>query len=301
MAIARFDYGVDFNFLGTNWPATVQFLDDVNITVSATGLPTTTYSDSLRYTDGGAAYPDLLGDGMVFTGGQVTAGTFRAFHFFDGVDRNNYISGFSLDATVINLALMGNFSGFVRAMLAGDDKITLRSGTLSNRVFAGSGQDTISGSAGVDILYGDTGNDQLSGGAGNDQLYGGNGNDVISGGVGNDRLGGGSGADQLSGRTGNDLILGSTGADRLIGGSGNDTLDGGAQADRFVFGLNDGRDVIRDFQDGADKIQITAGSGLVPLSFTDSGSDVVVWFGSTRVLIEDIAFNLISQADFELI
>jgi Ca2+-binding RTX toxin-like protein len=85
-------------------------------------------------------------------------------------------------------------------------------------------------------------------------LRGGAGSDTISGNSGNDNLGGGSGADTISGGSGRDTIL---------GGSGADTLSGGAGPDLFRFTVvgdspNASRDHITDFQDGSDRIDLSA-------------------------------------------
>jgi Ca2+-binding RTX toxin-like protein len=80
------------------------------------------------------------------------------------------------------------------------------------------GNNTMNGTAGVDVIMGMAGNDTINGLGGNDLLCGGKGTDTVNGGTGNDRLGGGPAADQLRGNE-ND--------DDLIGDGGNDVLDGG--------------------------------------------------------------------------
>ncbi|BAU73409.1 peroxidase family protein [Metapseudomonas furukawaii] len=97
-----------------------------------------------------------------------------------------------------------------------------------------------------------TGSDLLSGIEG---VLGGSGADVLTG----DAL-----ANSLAGGGGDDSLLGGGGADSLAGGTGRDLLTGGADADRFVFAaLNDSgtssgsRDVINDFQQGADRIDLS--------------------------------------------
>ena len=75
-----------------------------------------------------------------------------------------------------------------------------------------SGNDTLTGTAGADLLLGQAGNDTLNANAGNDRLLGGAGNDVLDGGAGNDRL---------------------------LGGAGTDTLTGGADGDVFAWSLGD--------------------------------------------------------------
>ncbi|MGK0545827.1 calcium-binding protein [Halomonas cupida] len=62
-------------------------------------------------------------------------------------------------------------------------------------VFAGAGNDHLSGTSGQDVLVGEEGRDWLNGGGGSDLLYGGEGNDVIVLSAGNDRANGGTGQD----------------------------------------------------------------------------------------------------------
>jgi Ca2+-binding RTX toxin-like protein len=101
------------------------------------------------------------------------------------------------------------------------------------------GDDTISGSAGANVIDGHNGNDTLSGLGGDDFLIGDNGNDHLSGGDGDDRLDGDSGNDILLGGAGADYLLGAWDADTLIGGLGSDIIEAGfGTVDLF-------RDVVR--------------------------------------------------------
>lgn len=73
---------------------------------------------------------------------------------------------------------------------------------------------------------------------------------------------GNAGANTLSGLAGNDHMDGGEGNDNLIGGVGKDTLTGGAGNDHFVYGAFTEtsvplRDVITDFQEGHDKIDLS--------------------------------------------
>ena len=106
---------------------------------------------------------------------------------------------------------------------------------------------TQTGSPGADTLTGDDQDNVLRGFAGNDLLSGLGGADQLIGGRGSDTLMGGDGADTLSGGGGDDI---------LQGGAGNDVLAGGGGADTFVVGLADGRDIIRRFNPGEDKIAV---------------------------------------------
>lgn len=92
------------------------------------------------------------------------------------------------------------------------------------------------------------GRDEIIGLATNDELLGGGGNDTIEGGDGKDILEGGRGRDRL---------FGGEGRDRLMGEEGNDKLTGGEGRDRFMMiRSSDATDVIRDFELGADLIDL---------------------------------------------
>lgn len=116
--------------------------------------------------------------------------------------------------------------------------------------------DTMNGTSEEDILNGFWGNDTLNGLAGNDILYGDLGNDKLFGGAGADRLYGDSGDDQLDGGEGNDLIVGGSGKDTMIGGNGSDVFVFNVASESSTLATS--RDVIRDFQSGIDKIDLSA-------------------------------------------
>ena len=129
------------------------------------------------------------------------------------------------------------------------------------------GNDTLSGGAGNDILKGAEGGDAIAGNSGNDRLSGGNGKDTLNGGANHDWLAGGNGNDVLIGASGGDVILGNNGNDtlngkaghdRLAGGNGRDTLTGGAGNDSFVFSsaLTANVDKITDFTPIDDTIKL---------------------------------------------
>ena len=152
------------------------------------------------------------------------------------------------------------------------------------------GVESVLGSRFTDVLTGDDnhnalqgfeGNDELKGGGGNDLLNGGEGDDDLHGDAGDDLLEGFSGDDDLYGGAGDDLLVGGTGADRLDGGAGDDELTGHADGladgedsdgnvDVFVFAAGHGDDVIHDFADAEDKIDLSAFnlSGFAELSLS---------------------------------
>jgi Ca2+-binding RTX toxin-like protein len=121
----------------------------------------------------------------------------------------------------------------------------------------------------------------LGGGLDADSVLGGNGGDVITG---------GSGRDTLLGEAGEDWLSGGDGADWLNGGAGFDALTGGAGADVFVATRGMGGDLVDDFTDGVDRIDVRdfgiAGTdGMVIVGGEDAtlisfgGDDLMVLLG----------------------
>lgn len=151
-------------------------------------------------------------------------------------------------------------------------------------VYGGAGHDGIYGGSGSDRLYGQTGDDLIYGGNSADRLYGGDGNDTLQGEGGNDRVNGGTGDDALFGGKLNDIVNGGDGDDYLSGGDHDDQLNGGQGADVFAFGLNDGVDVITDFEWKVDKIMLDTAIlnalGIEKDEFADrisvTGTDVII-------------------------
>jgi hypothetical protein len=93
--------------------------------------------------------------------------------------------------------------------------------------------------------------------SGRDSLTGASRPDLLDGGSGDDVLAGAGGGDVLMGQDGRDTLIGGAGPDRLIGGTGGDALAGGTGADVFVFSQAFGTDVVRDFQNSIDRVDLT--------------------------------------------
>jgi Ca2+-binding RTX toxin-like protein len=129
-------------------------------------------------------------------------------------------------------------------------------------VFAYGGNDLIFGGGGGDRIFGGEQHDQLFGGTGSDELLGEAGNDMLDGGADGDVLDGGADIDILFGGSGADALRGGAGNDFLSGDEGDDILYGGEGRDDFAFrSVGWGVDIIEDFQDGVDRIDV---QGLVP-------------------------------------
>lgn len=152
----------------------------------------------------------------------------------------------------------------------------------------GSGNDWIDTGLGNDTARTGSGDDRVSGSGGSDHIFGGSGDDTLSGGVGRDILIGGSGRDLLVGERGNDVLNGGALKDVLVANTGNDRLIGGKGGDTFVFRHRDGRNIISDFGNGNDQIEIQHGArSMAQLDFTQSGDDVIVSFAHTTLIVRD--------------
>ena len=163
---------------------------------------------------------------------------------------------------------------------SGNDNISA-TGSLSiaNTIYAGDGNDTVSGGDGNNSLYGEGGNDTLTGGAGNDSLYGGIGNDSLTGGGGADSLFAGDGVDTLTGGAGIDTFdlakdNTSLAGDRAIGNGGGDTFIINA-AD---IGTINSTTLIQGTATGVDILQIkgTAGATIDLTAMTNTANFVSI-------------------------
>ena len=188
-----------------------------------------------------------------------------------------------------------------------------------------------------DVLSGNNGANRLYGGKGNDELSGNSGNDVLEGDLGADRLDGGPGMDMVSyslsnegvtvklgegiiegghadgdvlvsiegieGSRYDDVLEGDNGANRLSGGIGDDTLKGNGGADRFIFEHSNRDDVILDFTDGEDKIDLTdiGLSGFNDLILSSGSDGVTIHMttsGGGTILLEGFDIASLDASDF---
>ena len=167
-----------------------------------------------------------------------------------------------------DLTLIGNtiFTG------AGEDQVDVAlSDGFENRIFTGSGVDTIY--AGTrDVITGGGGDDWFSAEAGDGNR--------ISGGLGNDTFIIGSASNRALGGAGDDKFY-------VLGGAGTNHLNGGAGADQFwlVSEIGDrpaAKQYVMDFQLGADKVGLQ-GVAFSSLSFTQVGADTLLSVTGTAV------------------
>lgn len=210
-----------------------------------------------------------------------------------GGAEDDAILGFAGDDT-----LTGNAGGDTISGGAGRDVITGENASLppllppsDNLVLGGAGDDTVRAGLGADTVRGGAGNDRIFGGIGPSDstfLEGGAGEnltseraDLLRGGRGDDRLDGAAGADTLRGGEGDDTLLGGPGVDLLAGGAGGDDFAFGF----FIFlspdtGVGEGaRDVVADFEPGADRIDLALYRDPLPFGPADEPPPVFLGTG----------------------
>jgi beta-glucanase (GH16 family) len=176
--------------------------------------------------------------------------------------------------------------------------------------------ETLTGGAGADTLNGGAGIDRLIGGAGDDTYYisdsdvvvelAGGGVDTVAtpisyvlganvenltltgggraGGFGNalaNVIQGNWNANRIEGGAGADTMNGMGGADTIVGGAGDDRLTGGDGADTFIINRGDGHDVITDFGNGGDLLDLSKfyTAHLSP-TIIASGADTLIQFST---------------------
>ena len=196
-----------------------------------------------------------------------------------GIDTvNAWVNGYTLADNVENLVLVlpSGLNGNGNAL-----NNTITGNTQDNVIDGGLGNDTMLGGAGNDTYVANSTADVVTeaAGAGTDSVISsasytlsaavenltltgvanlngtGNGMDNVV--TGND------GANLLTGAAGNDTLIGGDGNDTLQGGAGTDVHTGGAGNDMFDFdtpaqaGNGAGRDVITDFVQGQDRIDLS--------------------------------------------
>ena len=227
--------------------------------------------------------------------------------FLNGQNDNDILNGGSGDDTLIGGSdagadlLNGNSGMDLLRGRDGDD--TLNGDADDDRLFGGRDNDILRGGTGNDFLHGEEGDDTLNGDDGNDTLQGFTGADLLNGNDGDDRLLGNQGNDDLFGGAGSDLLRGQDDNDYLMGGLGRDTLDGGSGQDTFavVSGSTDDLDVIVDFTDGVDLLELTGNLSFGDLSIDDVGNNTFLRESSTNqtlAILRNIEAVDITIADF---
>ena len=122
---------------------------------------------------------------------------------------------------------------------------------------------------------------------------------MIQGRGGNDSIHGRGGNDTLYGEDGNDVLKGGGGDDVMRGGEGNDTLSGGSGVDLFVFETGNGStDIVTNFENGSEMIQIS-GATFADLTIQNvSGSKHITWNGDGHSIVLEGISGVINESDF---
>lgn len=214
-------------------------------------------------------------------------------------------------ALVINTGVISGGSAAVDGSQGMD--VLRNSGTLQGDVLLLGGNDIFDSRMGVmsGIVNAGAGNDRAYGSQADDQILGDSGNDTLRGHAGEDTIDGGADADLVNGGADNDSLSGGDGADRLLGGGGNDTLTGGAGSDIFVFNGVAGVDLVTDFTQGSDQLDLAAqGLALKALlglaaqaaaaGAADLRLDLALIGGTGTIVLDGMGEKVLTGADFLL-
>jgi Ca2+-binding RTX toxin-like protein len=122
----------------------------------------------------------------------------------------------------------------------------------------------------------------------------------IRGSAVNNTITGSNAYDWIHGDAGNDILKAGGGNDVLYGGLGLDDITGGAGSDKFVFNKGDGRDIIRDYEDGLDKLQVLGtGAAFSGLSLVSSnGGTEISYNGEAIFFLSGINKAVLGSTDF---
>ena len=212
------------------------------------------------FTGDGNDYVEGFGSASLFGGNGFDALNLKITHETDLdsiniIDNNAY---FSLDGMLLRA---NEFEQFIFA--------NGRRYSIDNLPFLGSNnKDLFQGRETKDFMNLRAGNDVVNGRGGADKILGQEGNDILWGGYGNDSLSGGIDDDLINGGPGNDI---------LDSGLGHDILKGEGGRDRFIIsGLAAERDLILDYQDGYDKLELTDGLTFGGITVNQIGNNTEI-------------------------
>ncbi len=239
---------------------------------------------------GGGIWGTGWGSGRIENDGTIAAQRVAAIKLIDGIGNNTIINNGLITGTggiVLQNAvasIVNGADGEIRsnsaAVAAIDGSLASTGFTIRNLGTIAGPDDAVLGSVNADSLR----NDGVIDG---DVLLGG-GNDAFRGrkGLIEGELRGGDGNDTLITGRGDEALLGDAGSDRLDGGAGDDSMTGGAGSDVFVFSRTGGggADLVTDFQDNRDDLDLTAfrfaDVGAVASLARDVAGGLLLDFGS---------------------
>jgi Ca2+-binding RTX toxin-like protein len=275
-------------------------------TIRATDALIFTDSIAVKIAGSGDAVQDVFnsgtleGDYAFFSDESFWFGTNFDQHLYNsGALRGNVYLGAGEDWLINTGVIVGDVD-----LAAGDDLYEGGNASQTGAIYAGEGNDRVTGGLLADQLFGETGDDNLDGGEGDDFIDGGRGADILKGGAGfdtvsyleyhaavqvdlaagltvtvggNDQL---SGFERVLGSKYGDRLSGDAGADELRGGAGDDVLEGRAGDDRLVGGT--GADTLTGGA-GADTFLFSKGDGADEITDFDPASDHLEIHGYTGI------------------
>ncbi len=287
--------------------------------------------------EGGAGADRLDGGGGMDWASYLESGAGVTVNLLGRVATGGHAEGDVID-NVENIA-----GSLYRDVLTGDDGANELVGNAGDDTLRGNGgDDELRGNEGGDVLAGGAGADRLDGGSGSDTLSyslsdagvrvnlaentaaGGHAEgdvftsiegvsgsdfaDILRGDESTNNLQGYDGDDEIYGGEGDDFLTGGVGADRLEGGAGDDQLRGDwwdieGSVDVFVFGAGHGDDIIFDFANHEDKIDLSAFglSGYDELTVASTPGSVTIDLsehGGGTILLQDFDIANLDATDF---
>lgn len=273
-------------------------------------------SDGLHYNTGfGLALGEALGD-AIFTAPRAVTGLSTTIQYAYGTRGEDTFTHATpgwkqiFGAGGIDVVKLGDLPQGVTLIGTGDHILRLTSNDSAHattldlvsieRIFLTKYDDIVRLDHQTINLATDDGNDSVIGSDLADKCWLGRGNDRSLGRDGNDLTYGGDGNDSLLGGAGADTLFGDSGRDRITGGVQNDLLAGGQGADTFVFAGQSGRDRIIDFENGLDRIDLSAfHTSFAALHITTSGTTTEIGLpGGATVLLNLVSRNSIDASDF---
>lgn len=290
---------INLGAAGIEW-ITSQFGNDT-IDGSTQTVGIEVYSNGGNDTITGSGFNDIIWSGAgndLVTGGDGND-VILADVGIDNVSGGNGDDSFYVDAS----DTVDGGAGFDAVYITGGSGMTLNMATQQLEWAADfvGGNDTIDGSGASVAL----------------EVYAAGGTDIVKGGSQSDFLWGGTGGDAITGNGGNDTLVGEAGADKLTGGLGLDTLygnngsGGDGAADLFVFTDNWGTDFVYDFENGIDKFDVSAVTGVdsfADLTVTNVGPHAHVSFNGNLIVVANGAgqidvsdFLFVNAADFAVL
>ncbi|MEE1610834.1 hypothetical protein [Microvirga sp. CF3016] len=179
----------------------------------------------------------------VFNSGQIIAGVTGIFVQLSGNVTNSGLiqagtTGISFGFGDTFLNNTGTIAAQTAVSGSGDRDTLLNQGTIQGDILLNEGNDVYDGRTG-------TVTDIVDLGAGDDVAYGGSGTETLVGGADQDSLFGHGGDDSLIGGNGLDYLDGGAGADQLVGGAGDDTYVVDDKDDAVTEAANQGSDLVR--------------------------------------------------------